>query len=153
MGGIPSGLSAFGRMFPELATSSPHPVRILPSELLPQDTGVHKSEFWSVWDGIATSYARCALSKDSDRVIALSGITKKLGELVKDTCVTGLWAQSMERQLTWHRWGSSLPKPCIQVAPTWSWLSTYGSIYLGYVCSVHVPVYPDLEQERHHLPV
>lgn len=122
----PLGFSAVARLFPEFANRSRPPVRIIPDDICPNDAGIDMDGFFSIWNEIATAYAGCSLTKESDRVIALSGITSKLRGLVNDTCVTDIWTRSIERQLTWFLWGSPKSprtKPNVPVAPTWSWLS------------------------------
>jgi hypothetical protein len=111
---------------------SPSPVRIVPKDICPNAAGIAVRGLFPVREKIAQAYLDGALSKYSDRFVALSGTTSKLGNLVYDTCVTGIWTRFIERQLTWHHQFSPCPKPDVQVAPTWSWLSSCGSLHLNY---------------------
>ncbi len=130
----PSGIHAFRRLFPELPkVDLPSPVRINPEVICPNDAGINIDGFFSMWDEIATAYAQGALSNDSDRIVAFSGITSHLRDIVNDTCLSGIWTRSIERQLTWH-FDSPCPKPNVQIAPTWSWLSAYGNFFKTNYC-------------------
>jgi len=80
-----------------------------------------------VWDEIMKKYSAGNLSRQSDRLVALSGIARKLQRHVipQDTYLAGLWKTDLPFQLLWdvedrgqppQPWGG-------YIAPTWSWAS------------------------------
>lgn len=80
-----------------------------------------------VWDQVMKAYSAGNLSRQSDRLVALSGVARKLQRHVipYDTYLAGLWKADLPFQLLWdveereqsiHRWEG-------YVAPTWSWAS------------------------------
>ncbi|CZR67321.1 uncharacterized protein PAC_17220 [Phialocephala subalpina] len=85
------------------------------------------SEFWNK---ILYIYSTCRLTKVQDKLVAISGIIRKIQVEKNDKCVAGLWKSEMEIQLLWYvPWLS--PRPDIYVSPSWSWASVNGSVY-GY---------------------
>ena len=89
-----------------------------------------------VWRPLVQSYTRGALTRFSDKPVAISGIADEAHSYGR-TYAAGLWREDIERQLLWqvshHRKDS--PHSCTRpaytyVAPSWSWLSVDGEIRL-----------------------
>lgn len=86
------------------------------------------------WLSLVGQYTRCNLTRDSDILIALSGLARRWSEVFPDQYLAGIWEQSLEKGLLWHAEALdySLPEgevaPCWR-APSWSWASFKGPVY------------------------
>ncbi|KAM5511909.1 heterokaryon incompatibility protein [Fusarium oxysporum f. sp. phaseoli] len=77
---------------------------------------------------LVSIYANCALTNESARLIAMSGIAKRFQEANKDTYLAGLWKEVIHYDLTW-RTNASEGAEVVRnesYAPTWSWASVVG---------------------------
>lgn len=87
------------------------------------------------WYDRVHQYTACGLTKQSDRLVAIAGIAKKLQPLMKDQYVVGLWAKHMPMALAWHRKpAQDSSPPCEQrgyYAPSFSWASADGYVRLS----------------------
>ena len=54
------------------------------------------------WDGIIHTYSRCNLTVESDKLIALCGIAKRLGALHGGVYLAGIWSQNLLTGLLWQ---------------------------------------------------
>lgn len=75
---------------------------------------------------IVPTYTERQLTKQSDRLIAISAVATRLGQRLEDTPSFGLWQGRMTEQLGWYTYG---PKKCVSGTPTWSWASVDGCIH------------------------
>lgn len=91
---------------------------------------------WSAWVNI---YSSLGLTKPSDKLIAMQGIVKDIARCIDDEFVAGFWKRQLPLALCWqvackddpdcnerrhaHRTGEWR-------APTWSWASCDGEVYL-----------------------
>jgi hypothetical protein len=77
--------------------------------------------FW--WD-IVRNYSNRRISKDSDVLVALSGIASQMSALARsrDQYVAGLWCSDLPRTLMWTPIGPAT-ETVTYVAPSWSWAS------------------------------
>ncbi len=66
--------------------------------------------FYMCWLLIAQAYSKKQLTKDSDKLAALAGITTEFQKATGDTYNAGLWRKYFWRQLLWHV--SSHNAPC-----------------------------------------
>ncbi|KAI0096298.1 heterokaryon incompatibility protein-domain-containing protein [Nemania sp. FL0031] len=77
------------------------------------------------WRFILSAYLRCNLTKQSDRLIAISGITKAFQEARGDKYIAGIWKSTIHTDLAWES-RASLGVPAERsnyYAPNWSWAS------------------------------
>ncbi|RKL33926.1 hypothetical protein BFJ72_g9708 [Fusarium proliferatum] len=84
-----------------------------------------RKTYHTLWGNLVSIYANCALTKESDRLIAMSGIAN---EANKDTYLAGLWKEAIHSDLTW-RTNASEGAEVVRngsYAPTWSWASVVG---------------------------
>ncbi|KAH7230086.1 heterokaryon incompatibility protein-domain-containing protein [Fusarium redolens] len=76
-----------------------------------------------------------ALTVPSDKLIACSGIAKRVAEIVQDDYVAGMWRRYLEGELLWMVQGNHQPgrwtRPREYRAPSWSWASIDGPITPG----------------------
>ena len=95
------------------------------------------------WIRIVALYTESALTVPSDKLIACSGIAKKMAEVIGDDYVAGMWRRHLEGELTWMVQGNHKSgrwaRPKEYRAPSWSWASIDG------------PVTPGLPQIQHSL--
>ncbi|KAH7400299.1 heterokaryon incompatibility protein-domain-containing protein [Cadophora sp. MPI-SDFR-AT-0126] len=82
---------------------------------------VHK-----MWLDIVEEYSMLALTKESDRLPALSGLAKRLSEKVQSAYLAGSWESNLAIGLLWHRCSilySSCSRDKLSNVPSWSWAS------------------------------
>ncbi|KAL0931264.1 heterokaryon incompatibility protein [Colletotrichum truncatum] len=82
------------------------------------------------WVGLVNSYCRCRFSFPEDRLYAFAGVAKLFQEVTGDTYLAGMWRSRMLEQIGW-----SVLKPVHRLsrryrAPSWSWASVDGPVYL-----------------------
>ncbi|KAJ4347160.1 uncharacterized protein N0V89_011098 [Didymosphaeria variabile] len=85
-------------------------------------------DFLDEWLDVASSYCRRKLTYQSDKPIALQGIIDVISRQTVLTCFHGLWDFSIHRQLFWFASHTLTRPPTLAHIPSWSWLSTYGTI-------------------------
>jgi len=97
-------------------------------------------QLYRQWTQICLDYSACFLTKEEDKLVALSGIAQEFSQsLSSDVYLAGLWKNNLPHNLLWRvRHKDGLPiqsnseparKPCAYRAPSWSWLSLDGSIF------------------------
>ncbi|KAI4186060.1 MAG: hypothetical protein L6R41_003717 [Letrouitia leprolyta] len=90
-----------------------------------------------LWRDIVGTYTKCALTNPSDKLVALSGIAKRMRAIIKDEYVVGMWRRYLASQLLWYvsdhlkRGFRPNNRPTNYRAPSFSWASVDGSITLG----------------------
>lgn len=77
---------------------------------------------------IVPTYAKLSLTKESDRLVALSAIATEIQLITKDVYLAGLWKRDLLLGLLWRSSsGKRYPKPgrlpAKYQAPSWSWAS------------------------------
>ena len=82
------------------------------------------------WDYIVEVYMRSKLTKGEDKLIALSGMAKKMQLVLKDEYLAGLWRSSLVNGMLW--WAEDADTPSkrypLYRGPSWSWASIDGNI-------------------------
>jgi hypothetical protein len=84
---------------------------------------------YRIWNAIVRTYSQTALTIAGDKLIALSGIAKRMMSIVDDEYVAGMWRKHLESALLWkvdykeNINSASLARPSTYRAPTWSWAS------------------------------
>ncbi|KAM5353273.1 hypothetical protein ACJZ2D_016831 [Fusarium nematophilum] len=63
-------------------------------------------------------YSRCDISRESDKLVAISGVAKVLKDPIDSDYVAGVWAKHIQHGLLWTG-----AKP-----PPWSWATYHGPI-------------------------
>lgn len=88
-----------------------------------------------LWFRIVELYTASALTVPSDKLIACSGIVKRMAEIVQDDYVAGMWRQYLEGELLWLVPSNHQPggwtRPKEYRAPSWSWASIDGPVVPG----------------------
>ena len=101
-----------------------------------------------LWPRIVGSYSQCVLSKSEDKLIALSGIAKRMSLILQDEYVVGMWRRYLASELGWYvienrqNDGSPSKRASRYRAPSFSWASIDGCISAatptdeGWLCSI-----------------
>lgn len=104
------------------------------------ESGLDDRLYWA-WCSFRVHYSRSALTRDSDKLVALCGIAKQVGGATGDELVAGLWKSRMIEELCWFilRFpNENLPvEPTEWRAPTWSWAASNGYIWMSSVSKYH----------------
>ena len=87
------------------------------------------------WIDIVQTYSRLYLTYRTDRLLAVSGLVRRLCEISALTpadYLAGLWRPQLPAQLLWFRlqW-SEIVTRSIEVAPSWSWASINAPVYFS----------------------
>lgn len=129
---------------------------------------------YQVWRSLIENYMRRELTRGSDRLVAIAGITQAMAEVTGDTFVAGLWSEGLISQLMWHadsgavdvEWdrSSRVVKVPTQlalmprlrgglrrdvVAPSWSWATVgYGISWKHTSASEHLAEVISIDVEK-----
>lgn len=88
-------------------------------------------EFNQRWYELVKTYSEGRLTNPTDRLIALSGVAEKIAESSHGKYIAGMWSSvSLELGLLW-RVVSSGKRQLFYCAPSWSWASVEGCVYLS----------------------
>ena len=96
----------------------------------------------SNWASIMSQYSSRRLTVETDRLPALSGLTKSFMKPDLGAFLAGLWQKDMHLSLTWRSVRPKQARASVYVAPSWSWASTGFEIhYKRSVDAFHMPEY------------
>jgi hypothetical protein len=90
-----------------------------------------KIRFHEMWQRIVNRYSTCKLTEETDILVALSGVAKRIQSFVGGDYVGGMWRSHLASSLSWNAQpcGEILPhRPGEYCAPSWSWASVKSSI-------------------------
>jgi hypothetical protein len=78
------------------------------------------------WLDLVERYTRMHLSRESDRLAAITGLANRLKEYCTDEYLFGLWRSNLLMGLTWKRDSkhTTCTKDDMCAAPSWSWASS-----------------------------
>ncbi|RSL94748.1 hypothetical protein CEP52_012448 [Fusarium oligoseptatum] len=82
---------------------------------------------FAFWSAIVGEYTKMKLTKDTDRIVALAGITDVFRPFFGDHWF-GMWRIFMPLELLWQIGGTN-KRPSTLRAPTWSWFSVESPVY------------------------
>lgn len=86
------------------------------------------------WGHVVEVYTRTLLTKSQDKLIAISGIARKMSLTLDDVYLAGLWRNNLINGLLWkvnmgeQIDGSPSRRTTVYRAPTWSWASIDGMV-------------------------
>lgn len=83
-------------------------------------------EPFRLWYRLIEDYSQRQFTKEEDRLIAISGLARMIGETVKDYgYAAGLWKSDLIRGLLWYAEDAKFvpSKPAHDILPSWSWAS------------------------------
>ena len=84
----------------------------------------------SGWSDLVYHYTQRGLSDPSDKLPALSAIASRYQKATNDRYCAGLWKTSLLKGLKWQVGEPKRDRPSIYRAPTWSWASIFGEIFV-----------------------
>jgi hypothetical protein len=77
-----------------------------------------------IWFTVLTQYTQRVLTHNSDRLNAISAMSRRLSEILDDECIAGLWKGNLLKCLRWAvKEPSTSSRDTECGAPTWSWAS------------------------------
>lgn len=82
---------------------------------------------WRRWINL---YSGTHLTRDSDKLAAVSALAKCTRAVLDDVYMAGLWRSMFAHQLIWYG-DYNISRPKDYRAPTWSWASVDGSVVLA----------------------
>jgi hypothetical protein len=91
------------------------------TEMFPQ---LIKREFRMDWHEIVKLYTDAQLTRESDKLVAISGIARVLQDQHTGGYLAGLWRNCIEIQLLWRY--TDFRTPAAYRAPSWSWAAVDG---------------------------
>lgn len=112
-----------------------NPKATLPDSSMSYTAFDHDSISSLVWSRIVDLYSECKLTYPGDKLIAISGLAKRISTVLQDEYVAGMWRRNLENELLWavtvaNRRGLTF-RAAEYRAPTWSWASVDGKLMLG----------------------
>ncbi|KAK3169916.1 hypothetical protein OEA41_009300 [Lepraria neglecta] len=72
-------------------------------DTMPSRRKTAEKHAYNFWDDTIEAYAIKDLTREEDKLVAISGIAKKVQDVVKDEYVAGLWKRNMIYGLLWRR--------------------------------------------------
>jgi Heterokaryon incompatibility protein (HET) len=78
------------------------------------------------WNDLVQDYSERKLTKESDKLPALSGLARLFQERYGDQYLAGLWKSHLIEDLCWQCFGATNTRPNKYRAPSWSWASVNG---------------------------
>jgi len=113
----------------------PHPFRRSPNLISDEDKARIGRMFCLQWPAMVMDYTRRNLTRERDRIAALSGLARYIERCTTDTFFSGLFYEDISFQLLWYidreaLWYRKLPSARLSApyAPSWSWMSVPGPI-------------------------
>jgi hypothetical protein len=87
------------------------------------------TDVFDIWGPIVSAYSSCAITMDTDRLIALYGVAMKVRDILDSKYIAGMWENDLVAQLTWMVANSDKSHRTKQhVAPSWSWACIVGEV-------------------------
>jgi hypothetical protein len=118
-------------------------------------TEIASKAFYDDWVLLSAQYNKRILSHENDKLPALSGMAKYVGDIIQDEYVVGMWRKDLHRSLLWVRFATcetwsefqeNLACPSAANMPSWSWLSDNLLFTLGSTNSLlrqELNIFPD----------
>lgn len=95
-----------------------------------------REELFKGWASLVAQYSKLQLSKQEDRLAAISGIAQELQRITGITYIAGLWYY--EKLPSLLQWNTTTPTHRLprrrnqQQAPSWSWAGVEGPVVIHY---------------------
>jgi len=87
------------------------------------------NELYELWRSITVSYSKGRLTKDRDKLVAISRVARNVAQRFGGEYLAGMWRQHLIEQLMWFVSEAPEPRPSEYRAPSWSWVSVNGTIH------------------------
>ncbi|KAK5051436.1 hypothetical protein LTR84_003088 [Exophiala bonariae] len=90
---------------------------------------VDQEKLYRIWTDFVSHYSLRQLTFPIDKLLAIAGVSKLFGTVMRDDFVAGLWRQHLIEGLLWSiRANTRTADPSEYRAPTWSWASKEGYV-------------------------
>ncbi|KAF2182277.1 hypothetical protein K469DRAFT_712902 [Zopfia rhizophila CBS 207.26] len=83
---------------------------------------------FNLWNDLIREYTKCALTRQSDKLIAISGLARFFHDTTRDEYVAGLWRSRLVEHLDWRVYKPAAKIASEYRAPSWSWASLDGPV-------------------------
>ena len=92
-----------------------------------------RSKAYAIWCDLVHQYSGCGLTVETDKLVAISGIAKRIQEVLNDDYLAGMWATHLPVGLLWRIWRPLHPYALSHSyrAPSWSWASVKERVILN----------------------
>jgi hypothetical protein len=120
----------------EVASRRKKDSSILPSS--PISTGGLDFETYFAWGVYRYQYSGCALTHNTDKLVAIHGIASRVSKATGDQFIAGVWRNRLVEELCWSkdRLGP-VAEPTQWIAPSWSWASSNSLILFSLLTTFH----------------
>ncbi|CAG9990456.1 unnamed protein product [Clonostachys byssicola] len=90
-----------------------------------QESNLSQEDCYEKWRQTIHMYWCTMITKDTDKLVAISGLAKRMGAALKDRYFAGLWEGDFPGNLLWYVFiaGGQSCRPRDYRAPSWSWAS------------------------------
>ncbi|EIW60372.1 HET-domain-containing protein [Trametes versicolor FP-101664 SS1] len=86
----------------------------------------------ALWLTILAAYGRCSLTRFDDRLVAVSGVLRRVEATTGWRSMWGIWRDSVLVDLLWLVDRPSVRPPTSDyLAPTWSWAGLEGAVFMA----------------------
>ena len=106
------------------------------------DNLISVSEMYEYWDLLVQNYGDRSVTLEKDRLPAIAGLARMIGETLEDRYLAGLWRGDLFRGLAWYSRSDSQSRGLEAhiwsirernyVAPSWSWAASPGVAIMRY---------------------
>lgn len=100
-------------------------------------------KFVGIWQGLVIHYTSRGIGRQSDKLLAISAVARKIGRVTQKKYIAGLWQEHIGDLLLWYPDYNTKKeeKPyrisSEYVAPSWSWASFAGEISFSSGSAIH----------------
>lgn len=98
--------------------------------LLPHSTS-SGAALVKTWQSLVQTYTQAGLTKETDKLVAISGLAKAFAAQSDIQYFAGLWNYGLEGQLLWSGGWPPTKRPTVFCAPSWSWASTTTDVWFA----------------------
>lgn len=121
------------RLETQLITSSPGSTSSSKASPKKHIDATSVRDIYFAWCKFRIAYSRCNLTREDDKLVAIQGIADHMSTVVGDQLIAGLWRNHLLQDLCWSRYDEGIVPLDLKKwrAPTWSWASTNGTIWVS----------------------
>lgn len=91
-------------------------------------THTTSSKVYRLWCQFLHAYSGRHLTRESDVLVALTGIAEEVGRVLNDRLVFNLWEARFVKEMCWQPSNHGSRRRMTWRAPTWSWASTIDDV-------------------------
>ncbi|KAK4446536.1 heterokaryon incompatibility protein-domain-containing protein [Podospora aff. communis PSN243] len=107
--------------------------------------------YYNHFTELAMEYSALNLTYEADRLPAISGFAKRIGAVIGDRYLAGLWQRNLYRDLLWCWRNPDSPGPWKPEAPSWSWIRKAAPFMKAAVSDYHLIHEANLHPAYHNI--